>query len=244
VSRRIAIGLADFDVPVAWRVRRNGRKAATFMLNAKDTLAVHVVADARKDIQRVLAPRRSGVAVSGRRGERYQGRPVHGETVTLYVIPLATSDLVATCRTTRNERATCAGIVGTARIHAARLRTLPRTAYVGRVNGILRALAQDRDGLRTSMRTAATSASQAAAAGALDVKFVSAAAAVERVRERDIPPDVGAQLARSLRGVADAYGALATAARAGSAANYGTGTARVAQAERKATRAASRMRLS
>jgi hypothetical protein len=237
-SRRIAVGPADFDVPASWSVRRSSATDATFVLNANNKLFTHTAPDAHADLATVRGAKAASVTVSARRGTVYERG-----TRAVYVIPLATRDFVATCRTGPAARATCAHIVGTVRIHSAQPRTLPRDAYIKRVNDILRSLARDRRTLRTSLGLASTSATQASAADDLAARFERAATAVARVRERDVTTGSAGSLATSLRNVANAYRSGASAAEAGDATAYATAIGRIVSTERSATRSAAQLRL-
>ncbi|HET7129485.1 MAG TPA: serine/threonine-protein kinase [Gaiellaceae bacterium] len=244
LSRRVRVGTVDLDVPTTWRLRHSNRSqsAATFLLNPQNMLNVRVVREARADLARMAASSPSALTVGGYRAEAYEVRRLRpGETSVAYLFPLATNDVIATCRTTRTKAAECSRIVGTTRLHARALPSLPRATYAGRVDRILRALGAGRAKVRARLRAAATASSQAGSAQALQGVFARAAASVTRLRVRDVPADAGTNLANALRKVAHAYGSLAAAARQSRPNAYASARRKIAAAEKGATNATTRL---
>jgi len=243
VSRRVHVGPADFDVPAAWQLRDPPEATSKSFVLGANSLTVQVVPAARPVLTRMSAGEARPINAGGYAAEVYALGDQHSSKPRVaYLFPLAASDVLATCETSRAKAGECSRIVGTIRLHAPARANLLGAAYGAAIDRTLTGLGATRRKLRVRLHAASTSRAQATTAEALGNAFARAATKVSRLRVRDVPVNTGTDLAGALLKVARAYGSLAAAARRESSATYATAVRAVTRAERGATNATTRLR--
>jgi Protein kinase domain len=162
-------------------------------------------------------------------------------TLTLYVVPTSSRIAGIACFAPKAGASTlhdCEEIVASLDVSgASALAVQPDTKYASGLSGALKTLASARDRNRKALKAAGSAKSQAAPARALASAYRAAEAKVRALKPPPLAAALNRVIATDLKGAADGYAKMATAASAADGSGFSAGRAAVGRAEQALRRA-------